>query len=283
MKMESNVSKKAKILAVLFVLSPFIIGMIWNFVQTEYEEIQQEKSREGHDKKYIMVMINGGYSDEYEDSEAAKEYWDEFLEDPYTADALKYLNQYMERIYPDSPYVEVTVEGLAENYTEIADLWNNQLYNYIADKTKSKYTFSREVIKAVGDGRLREVLSLLGYGELTEGFEYGDMSYKDIFLQQSDLESFLDQLNQYINKNHPEIMSEGITVERLEKEPYVENEELVYGQLINAKKQLEAEGVNWETIVQQIHTQMEQNSCLDVDTKKDIKKALALLVSKEPM
>ena len=109
----------------------------------------------------------------------------------------------------------------------------------------------------MGDGRLREVLSLLGYGELTEGFEYGDMSYKDIFLQQSDLESFLDQLNQYINKNHPEIMFEGITVERLEKEPYVENEELVYGQLINAKKQLEAEGVSWETIVQQIHTQIE--------------------------
>ena len=101
------------------------------------------------------------------------------------------------------------------------------------------------------------MIDLLGYGELTENYIYNNIIYRDIFLQEENLETFLEKLNQYMDSTYPEIDFEDITIDRLENEPYTDNKQLVYYQLNEVKKQLEAEGVSWETIVQQIHTQIE--------------------------
>ena len=101
------------------------------------------------------------------------------------------------------------------------------------------------------------MIDLLGYGELTENYIYNNITYREIFLQEENLETFLEKLNQYMDSTYPEIDFEDISVERLENEPYTDNEQFVCEQLKEVKKQLEAEGVSWEMIVQQIHTQIE--------------------------
>ena len=85
----------------------------------------------------------------------------------------------------------------------------------------------------------------------------GDMLMGALLELIPDRESFLEKLNQYMDSTYPEIEFEDITIDRLENEPYTDNKQFVCEQLKEVKKQLEAEGVNWETIVQQIHSQIE--------------------------
>ena len=93
------------------------------------------------------------YLDKYKKPEYNDKYWKEFLEDPYTADALRYLNQYMNEVYPDSPFVEITVEDLNKNYSEIIDLWFGQLDEYLEMKTNGEYYFYQIAAIAIYDRR----------------------------------------------------------------------------------------------------------------------------------
>lgn len=256
--MKNCLSKKGKIIAVIIAVLLIICasGYIYS-IYSENQKKEEERLDEGRDKRYIIKLINGVYLDKYKKPEYNDKYWKEFLEDPYTADALRYLNQYMNEVYPDSPFVEITVEDLNKNYSEIIDLWFGQLDEYLEMKTNGEYYFYQIAAIAIYEGEKRDVIDLLGYGELTENYIYNNITYRDIFLQEENLETFLEKLNQYMDSTYPEIEFEDITIDRLENEPYTDNKQFVCEQLKEVKKQLEAEGVNWETIVQQIHTQIE--------------------------
>ena len=47
----------------------------------------------------------------------------------------------MNEVYPDSPFVEITMEDLNKNYSEIIDLWFGQLDEYLEMKTNGEYYF----------------------------------------------------------------------------------------------------------------------------------------------
>ena len=227
------------------------------YIHAEQQKKEEQRIKEGVDKKYIMLVVNGKYVDKYKKPEYNDKYWQEFLQDPYTAEGLKHINQYMEEVYPESPYIEVTVEDLEDHYSELNDLWYNQVSDYLYIETNGEYNCADTFLNAKYEGQNRDIINFLGYGELTEDYQYGDITYREIFLKEDSLGICLEKLNQYMKENYPQIEFEDITIDRLENEPYTDNKQLVYYQLNEVKKQLEAEGVNWETIVQQIHTQIE--------------------------
>ena len=73
-------------------------------------------------------------------------------------------------------------------------------------------------------------------------------TYEEVFLQQAELEIFLNQLNQYMKENYPEIESEDITMERLQETEYD-----VCDQLWEVKEKLAEEGVDFAEIMREIH------------------------------
>ena len=162
---------------------------------------------------------------------------------------LRYVNQYMDETYPDSPYTKITSEDLKRNYNEIYELWTEEMNHYLEDEKKyeTDKTFSDVVIKAGVEGWRRDVMDLLGFNELTQNYDY-DTTYTDEFLKKKDLENILNELNQYMKENYPEIEFEDITMERLQETEYD-----VCDQLWEVKEKLAEEGVDFAEIMREIH------------------------------
>lgn len=249
------IKKYSKVKIVVVILSIGIIAMLWFFTYKEREkEILEEAERikEARTKKYFMYIINPQYCSLYKSPEYDEKYWKQFLADKNTSRRLDYVNQYMEDKYPDSPYTKVTVDDLEKNYEQISCLWDDEVDNYVMQNNGcgAEIPFSDIVLKVGFEGLRRDIVSLLGYTELAENYDY-NTTYVDVFLHEKDLVMFLDRLNQYMEANYPRSVYKELTLERLENES-----QDICDELWEVTEELGEQGINFADIVEDIHQQI---------------------------
>ena len=138
-----------------------------------------------------------------------------------------------------------------ENYHEIWNIWFEQIDDYLKQEEPGKDIFFIDLINiAVVEGRRRDTLDMLGYSELTQDYDYNS-TYEDVFLNLENLGTFLDQLNQFMKENYPEIEFEDITIQRLQPESYQSYD--IKEQLRDTQEKLAEQGVDFSQIVELIH------------------------------
>lgn len=243
-------SPKRKVLKTV-VVSIVILSIIGISLCLYYNFQKDEKKRleDAEKKTYFMLIMDSDYYSQYINSDYNEKYWKDFLGDENTIDCVRYLNQYMKETYPNSPYTEITTEDLNTDYRSIYKQWKEDLSTYLKEERKYEEDnkLSRIINKAVVGGWWRDIMSLLGYDERISAYNY-NTAYTDEFLKQEDLESFLNELNQYMKENYPEIEFEDITMGRLQETEYD-----VCDQLWEVKEKLAEEGVDFAEIMREIH------------------------------
>ncbi|WP_072524125.1 hypothetical protein [Clostridium sp. Marseille-P3244] len=243
---------KIKIITIIMAIILIIIGIVGYMLYQNYQEKERKRLQDGHAKQYLMLLINDKYLSSYIEPEYDEKYWEEFIKDKTTSDGIRYVNQFMEETYSDSPYTTITAEELDKNYDEIYEQWSG-MEDYLKRNTRGRgyLPFGDLVIMAKVEGRRRDTMNLLGYSELTQNYDYYT-TYTEYFLEQEDLETFLEQLNQYMKENYPEISYEDITMKRLEETEYD-----VCDQLWEVTEKLADQGVDFSQIVELIHEEID--------------------------
>ncbi len=241
--------KKKQVVIGIIALVICVCGTGMYFFWRDYQERESLRLDKGYEKKYFMIVLGSRYLDLYKSPEYDEKYWEAFLKEKDTDKSIMYINQYIEEIYPDSPYTELSIEILKKDYEEIYYQWTETMDDYLEKKKKYEEDsdFTRVINKSILEGWHRDIVDMLGYDDLMQVYDY-NTTYEEVFLQQAELEIFLNQLNQYMKENYPEIESEDITMERLERTEYD-----VCDQLWEVKEKLAEEGVDFAEIMREIH------------------------------
>ncbi len=252
--MENKSRLKTKIIFIIIIL--IFTGSVVFITFQNFYRAEEKRLQDCREKQYFMLILKSEYLEVYTKPEYDEKYWNEFLQDRDVINRLRYVNQYMDEIYPNSPYIKITSEDLAKNYNEIYELWSKEMNNYLEyeKKYETDKIFSDVVIKAGVEGWRRDVINFLGFDELTQNYDY-DTTYTDLFLKQKYLENFLSELNQYMKEYYPGIEFEEITMERLQKMEYD-----VCDQLWDVTEELQGHDVDFSEIVEQIHDEMDSES-----------------------
>lgn len=251
MKKGRRISKQGVIIGLLLVV---IVGIASYAVYRGYQEQERLRMKEGFRKKGLMMFLTVSYWRVYEAPDYEEKYWEEFLQDEYVIGSMRWINQYMEAVYPDSPYISITPEYMDKNVDEIYILWYREMNDYLETQQNpygsDSLTFDNVVHHAQKIGCERDIVELLAYEELIEDYDY-EITYSEVFFQQPDLPIVINLLNGYMKEKYPEIEFEDITMERLDGDSSETDD--IYKELKNTEDILAEQGKDFSAIIEQIH------------------------------